>query len=154
MKKIFDSDRLDRKEAATIMAAILASGKRVDIVLAPAGAGKSTLLASIDNDGFVASLNEVSDCDEFVMLSGSGRAKAMISAHLAKQIDAANATGGVVSFLHVPNMEIIRRRWKRVSEGSDDLRDTKALKRTFKAPLNQFDFIKAVKVASTRFAIL
>ena len=154
MKKIFDSDRLDRKEAATIMAAILASGKRVDIVLAPAGAGKSTLLASIDNDGFVASLSDVRSCDEFVMLSGSGRAKAMISAHLAKQIDAANATGGVVSFLHVPNMEIIRRRWKRVSEGSEDLRDTKALKRTLKAPLNQFDFLKAVKVAATRFVVL
>tara|TARA_R110000822_G_scaffold110654_6_gene240969 strand:- start:10174 stop:10635 length:462 start_codon:yes stop_codon:yes gene_type:complete len=152
MRYVFDSDKLDNKKARKILATVLASQKRKDLVIAPSGAGKTTTVSR--DVKFIKSETDVKKADSIVILSGAARSKDVLSKKLKEAIEAVNTSGGGVSYLYVNNMEILNRRNNRVSVGSDDKRSTKQLKGTFNAPLNQFDFVKALKDESKTFKII
>ena len=148
---VYDSDRIPADKGATLKA-ILASKAKKNLLIAPSGAGKSTLAAKYGK--FLSGESDVSKASEINLLSGAARAKGGgISKQLESLLDSVNASGGKVSYLHVKNMEIMKRRMGRASlEG--DLRSEKQLKGTKFAPLNQFDFVKAVKSRAKRFEVL
>jgi len=150
---VFDSDKLDRKTANDILKTILGTKKKKDLLIAPAGTGKSTAAARLGQ--FIKSPSDVQKAKSFTILSGAGKAKnSLMSSGLSSIIEAVNASGGNVSYLYAKNMEILSRRMGRIQEGSDDLRSTKQLKGTLRAPLNQFDFIRGLKNVSKRFSIM
>lgn len=148
---VYDSDRIPADKGATLKA-ILASKTKKNLLIAPSGAGKSTAAAKLGK--FLTGASDVSKASEINLLSGAARAKGGgISKQLESLLDYVNASGGKVSYLHVKNMEIMKRRMGRASlEG--DLRSEKQLKGTKFAPLNQFDFVKAVKSKAKRFEVL
>lgn len=148
---VYDSDRIPADKGATLKA-ILASKAKKNLLIAPSGAGKSTLAAKYGK--FLSGASEVPKASEINLLSGAARAKGGgMSKQLEALLDSVNASGGKVSYLHVKNMEIMKRRMGRASlEG--DLRSEKQLKGTKFAPLNQFDFVKAVKSRAKRFEVL
>jgi TP901 family phage tail tape measure protein len=155
---VYDSDRIPADKGATLNA-ILASKAKKNLLIAPSGAGKSTAAAKLGK--FLTGASDVpkdaksgiNEDNVINLLSGAARAKGGgMSTQLQKLIDSVNASGGKVSYLHVKNMEIMKRRMGRASlEG--DLRSEKQLKGTRFAPLNQFDFVKAVKARATIFKI-
>jgi TP901 family phage tail tape measure protein len=148
---VYDSDRIPADKGATLKA-ILASKAKKNLLIAPSGAGKSTLAAKYGK--FLSGASEVPKASEINLLSGAARAKGGgMSKQLESLLDSVNNSGGKVSYLHVKNMEIMKRRMGRASlEG--DLRSEKQLKGTKFAPLNQFDFVKAVKSRAKRFEVL
>ena len=148
---VYDSDRIPADKGATLKA-ILASKAKKNLLIAPSGAGKSTAAAKLGK--FLTGASDVSKASEINLLSGAARAKGGgMSKQLESLLDSVNASGGKVSYLHVKNMEIMKRRMGRASlEG--DLRSEKQLKGTKFAPLNQFDFVKAVKSRAKRFEVL
>ena len=141
---VYDGDRLSPELRASILPAILASGKRKDGILAPSGAGKSTMAAGIGP--FIQSLEEVKLANAFTILSGAGLAKTPngISKPFQTILDSIKSSGGSLKYLNVADKEILARRAGRTtSEG--DLRSQKQLDGTNYAKLNQPDFLDAVR---------
>ena len=148
---IFDADNIglegkkDVKLSNALKKQILASGKKIDLLVAPAGAGKSTIAQNMAQQ-FISNEEDVEKAESFLMLAGAARSKdGGITKPLQQQIDVAKQTGGNLYYLYVPNLEIRNRKTNRVNMGSNDLRDKKSLRGTFYAPLNQYNFISQLK---------
>ena len=150
-KYIYDSDRLNPDKGATL-AAVLASKVKKNLIIGPAGSGKSTFAGKMGQ--FLSGIDDVSKASEIDILSGAGRAKGGISKNLESIIAAVNSSGGKVSYLYAKNLEILSRRIGRTSPSEGDLRSVKQLKGTKYAPLNQFDFLSAVKSKARNFNLI
>lgn len=151
---VYDSDFLSSKEKNRVLRSILESGKKIDVLIAPAGAGKTSLFCDCD---FVKSASSVENFDCFVILSASAKSKksdTMLTDALSKIIHKANVTKGCVSYLHVNNFELKNRRNKRIQNGSIDNRAKTQLIGTKYSPLNQYDFISKIKMFANNFKLI
>jgi TP901 family phage tail tape measure protein len=151
---IYDSDRLSGN-SKEILAAILQSTKKKDLLVGPAGAGKSTLGSGLGT--FISSIDDISKASSFTILSGAALTKEKgLSQDLRAKLAAVQASGGKVSYLGVTNQELLSRREKRATGGSveGDLRSAAQLAGSKFAPLNQGAFIKQLKRSSSNFELL
>jgi TP901 family phage tail tape measure protein len=140
---VFDSDTLPNELKKQALSAILASKKKKDVLLAPAGAGKSTYAQKLGQ--LIRNMDDVKKASSFTLLSGASKAKSGgFSKPLQEILSNAKASGGRLSYLHVPNLEIKNRRSLRTA-GEGDLRSAAQLKGTRYAPLNQYDFVQQLK---------
>jgi hypothetical protein len=146
---IYDSDKVQRNQQSKLLNAILSSGKRINVLSAPAGAGKSTKAKKMGND-FITDISQIPNAKEFWILSAAASSKKPVAGEITKAmkklIDASKRTGGQLQYLVVPSLEIMRRKKQRGRSGkSDDLRTPQQLKRTFWADLNDYPFIDKLK---------
>jgi len=156
---IFDADVVGAKNSAAMQKAILASPVKKNLMFGPSGSGK-TSVAGRSGGIFLRTAEDIARInpliDEITMLSGAAKTKAGgLSKPAQALLDAANSSGGRISYVYVPNDEIISRRNKRVESPFElDTRGKKQLKGTRYAPRNQFDFIQQIKNSSRRFSLI
>ena len=149
--QIFDADNFTGTDKATVLKAVLASGKPFSMIHGPAGCGKTTIAAKLFGGNFVDSLKSVKAADSFVVLSGACKTK---SGEPSKAVGSMVAKATSVSFLIVNNLEIINRRKSRITVGSTDSRSKKALVGTLKAPVNNFSFISKLRKLAKKSEIV
>jgi ABC-type phosphate transport system ATPase subunit len=140
--QIYDADNFSGTDKATVLKAIIASGKPFTLVHGPAGCGKTTIVKNTFGDNFVDSLKSVKLADKFVILSGANMTK---SGEPSKALSDMVKKASLVSFIVVDNLSIINRRKNRIAIGSTDVRSKETLIGTLRAPLNNFSFICKLK---------
>ena len=149
---VYDSDFIDgggmSKNAKSVLAAIISSGKRVNSVWGPAGSGKSTWAKSKFGGVPITDASQVGKYQDFVVLYGGGRSKKGGLTAQGQQVLGASARSGGQIYALVPkggNMEIMNRRDRRVQTGSADLRTKDQLKNTKRAPVWNYSFLSEAK---------
>jgi len=149
--QIFDADNFAGTDKATVLKAILASGKPFSMIHGPAGCGKTTIAAKLFGGNFVDSLKSIKTADDFVILSGACKTK---SGEPSKAVSSMFQKATSISFVVVNNLEIINRRKNRIVVGSTDSRSKKALVGTLKAPVNNFSFICKLRKLAKKSEII
>jgi TP901 family phage tail tape measure protein len=140
---VYDSDQLTPEQRKTFMMQIMKSPAKKNALLAPAGAGKTTIASKIGP--FIKSAADIAKATEFTILSAAARAKdGGLSKPFQEIVSSVAKSGGKMSYLHVPSLEIKNRRSAR-SIGEGDLRSQAQLKGTRYAPFNQYDFLAKIK---------
>ena len=149
---VYDSDFIAgggmSKNAKSVLAAIVSSGKRVNSVWGPAGSGKSTWAKSKFGGVPITDASQVGKYQDFVVLYGGGRSKKGGLTAQGQQVLGASARSGGQIYALVPkggNMEIMNRRDRRVQTGSADLRTKDQLKNTKRAPVWNYSFLSEAK---------
>jgi len=151
---VYDADRISA-DGNAILKSILSSKVKKNLIVGPSGAGKSTYGSGLGS--FITSAADVSKASEIDILSGAARTKTGgMSKNLQQILDAVNVSGGKVSYLYTPNMNVLSRRTERIGANpmEGDLRTSKQISGTMFAPLNQFDFISKIKGTSRNFEMM
>lgn len=150
-KGIYDSDYLTGSNKASVLNAVLGSKAKKDLLVAPAGAGKTTY-AKKSGGQIIKSLAEVKKFKQFLILSGSAKAKnSLFSAPFEKILESVKASGGSVEYLYLPNDVIDERRSGRIESGTDDQRSQAQLEGSSYAKKNQPDFMRGLGRAGASF---
>jgi len=111
---VYDADRISA-DGNAILKSILASKVKKNLIVGPSGAGKSTYGSGLGS--FITSAADVSKASEIDILSGAARTKTGgMSKNLQQILDAVNVSGGKVSYLYTPNMNVLSRRTERIGE--------------------------------------
>jgi TP901 family phage tail tape measure protein len=140
---VYDSDQLTPDKRKEFLDKIMKSPLKKNALLAPAGAGKTTIANKIGP--FIKSAADISKASEFTILSAAARAKdGGLSKPFQNIVSSVAKSGGKLSYLYVPSLEIKNRRSGR-SALAGDLRSGSQLKGTRYAPLNQYDFVSKIK---------